>query len=49
MMNDHAAVMNEIIDAINALMSMTVSPQGVGKLVYSDGNVVLQLNTEKCS
>jgi len=44
----HAEVMNEIIAAINALNNITVSPAGIGKFIYSDGNVVLQLNTEKC-
>lgn len=41
----HADVMNEIIDRLNAVLSMTLSPGGIGKFVYSDGNVVLQLNT----
>ncbi len=41
----HADVMNEIIDKLNALHNMTVSPQGAGKFIYADGNIVLQLNT----
>jgi hypothetical protein len=39
----HADVMNEIIDALNALQNMTVSPTGTGKFIYSDANAVLDL------
>jgi len=36
---------NKLIDIVNALQSMTVSPTGSGKLIVSDGNAVLQLET----
>ena len=38
----HADVMNEIIDRLNALLSMTVSPARAGKFTYADANVVLE-------
>jgi hypothetical protein len=44
----HADVMNEIIDAINALYAMEIIPQGTGKLLVSDANVTLVLNTTEC-
>ncbi len=40
----HADAMNEIVDSLNALKQMTVSPTEAGKLVWSDSNVVLQLD-----
>ena len=39
----HADVMNEIIDALNKLIMLTVKPDGAGKLMMADGNAVLQL------
>jgi hypothetical protein len=45
----HAAVMNEIIDALNTLLAMTVvsdttaDKPNAGDFIYSDGNVVLKL------
>lgn len=40
----HADVMNEIIDKLNALWSMQVVPGTAGEFFYSDGNVVLLSN-----
>ncbi len=40
----HADVMNEIIDAINKLYAMTVTPQGAGKFIWADANGVLALD-----
>jgi hypothetical protein len=37
----HADVMNEIIDKVNLLLAMSVSPQGSGKFLVSDSNIVL--------
>src|SRR5262245_43430275 len=39
----HAAVMNEIIDAINARYALKVSPDDAGKFFFSDSNAVLAL------
>ena len=39
-----AGVMNEIIKALNTLQNMTVSPQEFGKFIYSDANIILQLD-----
>lgn len=39
----HADVMNEIIDAVNRMLALTVSPQGAGKFIWSDANGVLQI------
>jgi hypothetical protein len=44
----HAAVMNELIDAVNMLTNGSLSPPGIGKIVYSDGNWVIQFNIDKC-
>jgi hypothetical protein len=38
----HTAVMNEIIDKLNTLLAIEVKPQGAGKFIYSDGNVVFE-------
>jgi len=35
---------NKLVDAINAILRLTVSPQGCGSLKVSDQNVVLDLN-----
>ncbi len=43
----HADVMNEIIDRLNSLLNATVSPPKIGKFIYSDTNVVLQLTDAK--
>jgi hypothetical protein len=43
----HAQVMNEIIDAINALRSATVKPDNTGKFHFSDSNTVLELTGMK--
>jgi len=45
----HSDMMNEIIDALNALQNITISPQSLGKFVYAAGNVVLQLNLANAS
>jgi hypothetical protein len=37
----HASVMNELIDKVNLLLAMTVSPMTKGKFIFSDANVVL--------
>ena len=34
---------NELIDAINAFMSMKITPEGYGKLTLGDNNVILDL------
>lgn len=39
----HADVMNEIIDAINKMLALTVSPQDAGKFIWADANGVLQI------
>ncbi len=51
----HASVANEVIDKVNehdaiiqALKKMMVSPQSAGSFKWSDGNVVLILNTTQC-
>lgn len=36
---------NEIAKRVNALEEMQVKPTGVGKLVPSDSNILLSLNT----
>lgn len=38
---------NELIDAINALRKMEVSPQGLGEFTQGEKNVVLNLNPLK--
>ena len=38
---------NELINAINAFRTMTISPQGFGKLTLGKDNVVLDLNSLK--
>ena len=40
----HADVANEVIDALNLLLGLTVTPDGAGKLMLSDGNAVLALD-----
>ncbi len=40
----HADVMNEIIDAINKMYAMQVTPQGAGKFIWADANGVLDLS-----
>ncbi len=40
----HADVMNEIINAINKLYAMTVTPQGAGKFIWSDANGILDIS-----
>ncbi len=51
----HAAVANEVIDKVNehdaiiqALKKAMVSPQSAGSFKWSDGNLVLILNTVQC-
>jgi hypothetical protein len=39
----HADMMNEIIDKVNSLLSMSVSPDGAGKFIYADANTVLEI------
>ena len=39
----HADVMNELIDQLNAWGAIKVSPDGGGKFIFSDANVILQL------
>lgn len=38
------ATANKLIDAINSLLSLTVAPNGAGKMVTGDGNAVLDLS-----
>lgn len=38
----------ELVDAVNALQNMQVSPPAAGKFVKSESNIVLELQTEKC-
>ncbi len=40
----HADVMNEIIDKLNAILSLTVSPTGAGNFIFSDSNGILRLD-----
>jgi hypothetical protein len=35
---------NELIDAANAILALTVSPAGLGSFQFSNGNGVLKLN-----
>jgi len=51
----HASVANEVIDAVNehdavikALKAAMVSPQSAGSFKWSEGNLVLVLNTVNC-
>ncbi len=51
----HTAVANEVIDKVNehdaiiqALKKAMVSPKSAGSFKWSDGNLVLILNTVKC-
>ncbi len=51
----HTAVANEVIDKVNehdaiiqALKKAMVSPQSAGSFKWSDGNLVLILNTVTC-
>jgi hypothetical protein len=39
------AKVNEVIDALNPLLNLTVSPNGIADVKYSDGNVVIVLKT----
>ncbi len=39
----HADKANELIDAVNSLKAMTISPTTAGKVVHSDGNTVIQI------
>ena len=41
----HAAVGNELIDALNAILKLGVSPDRAGSFSFSDGNGKLKLNT----
>lgn len=38
-------IVAQLVDAVNALQNITLSPQGIGKVTVSDGNVVIELNT----
>ena len=39
-----AAEANKLVDAINAILGLTVSPQGCGSVKIADRNAVLDLN-----
>ncbi len=39
---------NQLVDAVNALQEIELSPKTLGTVKYSDGNVVITFNTEKC-
>lgn len=36
---------SELVDAVNALQNLKVTPETAGRFVPSEGNIVLQLNT----
>jgi hypothetical protein len=40
--------LNEVIDAVNALQNITISPESAGTVQYAQGNIKIVLNTEQC-
>lgn len=39
----HAETANEVIAAVNRLLSLQIKPEGAGRVVMSEANVVLEL------
>ncbi len=38
----------DLVDAVNALQNITLSPQGIGEVKYAEGNVKIVFKTETC-
>ncbi|HWL53871.1 MAG TPA: hypothetical protein VNQ90_15635 [Chthoniobacteraceae bacterium] len=39
----HTATANEVIAAINRLLSLQIKPEGAGRVIISDANIVIEL------
>lgn len=43
----HADVANEVIAALNRLLSLQIKPEGAGRVIISDANIVIELKIGK--